>query len=127
MGKIRCVYKIWPDILKELKDLYVIVVIIIVVVVVVVVIIIIHHHPSSSPSAAALTRQPSMGPGLPRICLPIFSIRCHTHPVSYAKNSDVLPHTFFQSQSWSSHFHSSFWFGINTFLIILFSIARIRC
>lgn len=35
-----------------------------------------------------------MGHGLPQNCLPFLSIQCHAPPVYYARNSDILPHTF---------------------------------
>jgi hypothetical protein len=51
-----------------------------------------------------------VGPGLPQSCSPFFSIRRYTPPILYAQGSNILPHTFFPSQSWSSHFNISFWF-----------------
>jgi hypothetical protein len=48
----------------------------------------------------------------------LFAILLYSTPHSssfYAQNSDVLPLTFFPSQSLSSHFPSSFWFGIRYF------------
>lgn len=68
-----------------------------------------------------LARQPCVDPALPQNCSSFFFIRYHTLPVSYAQNSDVLSHTFFPSQSWSSQFPRFFWFGIKYLLLSLCS------
>jgi hypothetical protein len=47
--------------------------------------------------------------------------------VLYTQDSNVLTHTFFPSQFWSSHFPCSIWLVLNIFLMILFSLVCIKC
>jgi hypothetical protein len=69
-----------------------------------------------------------VGPGLPQEFLPFISIRCHTPPGFYAQNSDVLPHTHSSRLNVGlPTFLVPSGLVLNTFLIILFSLARIRC
>jgi hypothetical protein len=71
---------------------------------------------SSSSSSSSLARQSFVCPGLPQSCSPFFSIWRYTPPIFYAQGSNILPHTFFPSHSWSSHFPISFGISIKYFL-----------
>jgi hypothetical protein len=71
-------------------------------------------------SSSTLPRQPYVGPGLPQNFSPFFSIRCYTHPVFYAQNSDVLPYTFFPGTC------NTYANMINSFRIVIVK-AKVLC